>query len=82
MNLGNPKEFTILQLAESIIELTGSASRIEKKPLPPDDPRQRQPDITLARDLLEWEPRIQLREGLEATVKYFDDVLRAGTIPA
>jgi len=81
VNLGNPKEFTILQLAEAIIDLTGSASRIERKPLPPDDPRQRQPDIALAQKLLDWKPEVQLREGLQATVKYFDGVLRAGTIP-
>jgi UDP-glucuronate decarboxylase len=82
VNLGNPTEFTILQLAENIIDLTGSSSRIEHKPLPPDDPRQRQPDITRARELLEWDPVVRLRDGLVNTVRYFDAVLKAGEIRA
>ncbi len=76
INLGNPGEFSIRQLAEKIIDLTGSASRIEYRPLPSDDPVQRQPDIGLARQVLEWEPRIPLEVGLDKTIAYFDDQLR------
>jgi len=75
MNLGNPGEFTILALAEKVIELTGSRSRIVRKPLPADDPVQRQPDISLARRLLDWEPKVQLDEGLTRTIAYFGDLL-------
>src|SRR5450432_2097158 len=64
INLGNPNEFTMLELAQKIIELTGSRSTIVKKPLPQDDPKQRQPDITLARNKLNWSPSVQLTEGL------------------
>jgi len=71
LNLGNPDEFTIRQLAELIIELTGSDSKIVTRPLPSDDPRQRQPDITLARERLDWEPTVPLREGLDKTIDYF-----------
>jgi UDP-glucuronate decarboxylase len=71
VNIGTPWEFTILQLAETLIQMTGSASRIIFKPLPQDDPIQRRPDITLAREKLGWEPRIQLSEGLEKTIAYF-----------
>ena len=77
INLGNPVEFTILELAEQVIELTGSTSKIDKKPLPQDDPTQRQPDITKAKELLGWEPSIQLRDGLVRTIEYFDGLLRA-----
>jgi len=73
VNIGNPNEFTILELAETVIELTGSHSKIELRPLPQDDPRQRQPDISLARAKLGWEPKVQLREGLERTIAYFRD---------
>jgi UDP-glucuronate decarboxylase len=73
VNIGNPNEFTILELAEAVIELTGSRSEIEFRPLPQDDPRQRQPDISLARSKLGWEPQVQLREGLEKTIAYFRD---------
>jgi UDP-glucuronate decarboxylase len=72
INIGNPVEFTMLELATLVIELTGSRSRIVHMPLPADDPRQRRPDITLARQQLDWEPKIQLREGLEKTIAYFD----------
>ena len=75
INVGNPGEFTIRQLAELVIELTGSKSRIVSRPLPADDPRQRRPDITLARKLLNWEPTTLLRDGLEKTIAYFDDLL-------
>ena len=71
VNLGNPREFTIRQLAERIIELTGSRSELIRMPLPADDPRQRQPDIGLARAQLGWEPTVQLDQGLEATIAYF-----------
>ena len=75
VNLGNPNEFTILELAEKIIALTGSRSKIEKKPLPADDPTQRQPDIALARKHLGWEPKVQLDAGLKKTIGYFESML-------
>lgn len=75
INLGNPIEFTIRELAEKVIELTGSESRLVFKPLPSDDPQQRQPDISLARERLGWEPRVQLEEGLKKTIEYFDRFL-------
>jgi UDP-glucuronate decarboxylase len=75
LNLGNPVEFTITELAELIVELTGSTRRVRHLPLPKDDPRQRKPDITLAKDKLDWEPTTQLREGLKRTIAYFDRVL-------
>jgi UDP-glucuronate decarboxylase len=78
INIGNPDEFTIRELAEAVIELTGSTSRIVARPLPQDDPRQRQPDITKARELLGWTPTIKLREGLKRTIAYFEDLLRKG----
>ena len=81
VNLGNPGEFTIRQLAEQIIDLTNSTSTLIREPLPPDDPRQRRPDISEARRLLDWEPQTALREGLEATIEYFDSLIKAGTIP-
>ena len=76
INLGNPDEFTILELAELVIEMTGSKSEIEFRPLPQDDPRQRQPDIAEARKTLEWQPKTPLKEGLGRTIAYFDDFLR------
>ncbi len=75
VNMGNPGEFTILRLAELIIEITGSRSAITHAPLPEDDPRQRRPDISLARDRLGWEPRIELRQGLERTIPYFEALI-------
>ena len=72
INIGNPNEFTMLQLAESVIKLTGTKSRIEFRPLPQDDPRQRRPDISVARKELSWEPHVQLERGLERTIDYFD----------
>jgi len=74
VNLGNPVEFSILQIAEKIIELTNSKSKIIFKELPSDDPRQRQPDITLARKVLNWEPTIHLEDGLQKTIKYFREL--------
>lgn len=75
VNLGNPGEFTIRQLAEMVIDMTGSASRLVFEPLPADDPMQRKPDITLAQSKLAWEPRIHVEEGLKRTIAYFDALL-------
>ncbi len=77
VNIGNPGEFTILQLAQLIIKLTKSNSGIEFKLLPADDPAQRKPDITLAREKIGWNPKTELEEGLLSTIKYFRDVLKA-----
>ena len=76
VNLGNPGEFTILELAKQVIAMTGSRSRIVHMPLPEDDPKQRRPDISRAFDLLGWEPKIRLEDGLKRTVAYFDALLR------
>mgnify|MGYP003483077823 FL=1 len=76
LNLGNPGEFTIRQLAEQVIALTGSRSKLEFRPLPADDPTQRQPDIRLARERLGWEPAVPLQQGLQKTIAYFDALLR------
>lgn len=78
VNLGNPGEFTMIELAEKILDLTGSKSELFFKPLPEDDPRQRQPDISLAKDKLAWEPTVALADGLKPTIEYFDELLRAG----
>ncbi len=75
INLGNPHEFTILELAQKVIDLTGSSSKIVQKALPQDDPKQRKPDISAARDKLGWKPTIELEEGLKKTVAYFDALL-------
>ena len=75
VNVGNPGEFTILELAEKVIQLTGSRSRLVFLPLPEDDPTQRQPDITLAKKVLGWEPKVNLEEGLIKTIEYFRDTL-------
>jgi UDP-glucuronate decarboxylase len=77
INIGNPNEFTILQLAEAVIRLANSKSELVRMPLPQDDPRQRRPDITQARQMLGWEPTIQLDEGILKTIKYFDELIRA-----
>ena len=71
VNIGNPVEMTIRQIAETIITMTGSTSQIVYKPLPTDDPKQRRPDITRARTRLGWEPKVQLEEGLTKTIAYF-----------
>ena len=76
INLGNPGEFTILELAELVIELTGSRSKIIRRPLPADDPKQRRPDTAKARQLLNWQAVTPLREGLQRTIAYFDQLLR------
>lgn len=78
MNLGNPEEFTMLGLAEKVIELTGSKSKIVFGPLPMDDPKQRQPDISLAKAELGWEPQVNLQEGLEHTIGYMQDLIDSG----
>ncbi len=79
VNIGNPNEFTIKELAEKVIEMTGSSSKIVYQPLPSDDPIQRQPDISLANEKLNgWKPVIQLNEGLNETIKYFEELLKEG----
>lgn len=77
INIGNPNEFTIRSLADMVLELTGSHSELVFKPMPSDDPTQRQPDIQKAKEILDWEPSIELREGLITTIKYFDEILSA-----
>lgn len=78
INLGNPGEFTILELAEQVINLTGSKSKIDFRPLPTDDPTQRKPNITKAKEILGWEPRVPLHDGLARTIAYFEEVVRNG----
>ena len=81
INLGNPVEFSMLQLADQVLKLTGSRSRIVHRPLPQDDPRQRQPNISKAQELLDWRPTIPLQDGLARTIAYFEDLLREqGTV--
>jgi UDP-glucuronate decarboxylase len=75
VNLGNPVEFTMLDLAKTVIDLTGSASRVVHRPLPHDDPRQRRPNIEKAKALFGWTPQVQLAEGLARTIAYFDQLL-------
>ena len=78
INTGNPVEFTIKQLAETVVDMVNTGSRVVYQPLPVDDPKQRRPDITKARDILGWEPKVQLREGLAKTIDYFESLL--GTV--
>ena len=78
VNLGNPGEFTMVELAQKVVTLTGSKSRLVHRPLPQDDPRQRRPDIALAKSALDWEPKVPLDEGLAKTIAYFDGLLRDG----
>ena len=78
INIGNPGEFTMIELAENILDLTGSKSKLVFEPLPADDPKQRKPDITLAKEKLGWEPKVPLREGLAKTIEYFDGLLKQG----
>jgi len=77
VNLGNPVEFTIKELAQNVIDLTGSSSKMINKPLPSDDPTQRRPDISLAKEKLNWEPKVALQEGLKKTIGYFEERLRS-----
>jgi UDP-glucuronate decarboxylase len=81
VNLGNPSEYTILSLASKIIEMTGSQSKLVFKSLPSDDPTRRQPDISLAKAKLGWLPRVEIKQGLEQTIRYFQDVIRAAESP-
>jgi len=78
VNIGNPEEFTIRQLAETIIDITGSSSVLKELPLPKDDPTRRKPDISLAKKKLDWEPKIPLRQGLNRTIAYFEQLLQEG----
>lgn len=78
VNIGNPGEFTMLELAQLVIEVTGSKSKIVHKPLPQDDPKQRRPDISVAQQELDWQPSVPLRQGLEKTADYFDQLLKNG----
>jgi UDP-glucuronate decarboxylase len=80
INIGNPNEFTIRELAEAVIRLTGSKSRLVFRPLPSDDPKQRQPNIALAREKLGWEPTVQLDEGLTKTIAYFDQLISGDVV--
>jgi len=82
INIGNPNEMTILQLAELVVAMTAAKSKIRFEPLPSDDPRQRQPDISKAKAVLGWRPKTQLREGLAKTIAYFDGILSEGATPA
>jgi len=75
VNIGNPGEFSMLELATMVIDLTGSRSRIVHRPRPDDDPKQRRPDISRAQELLDWKPRTMLKEGLMSTIAYFDQLL-------
>ena len=80
MNMGNPVECTMLELAKTILDITGSSSTIVRQPLPADDPQQRRPDIGLATSRYGWEPKTHLRDGLARTIDYFDDLLRRGIV--
>jgi UDP-glucuronate decarboxylase len=80
INIGNPTEFTMLELATQVIDLTGSRSRIVHRPLPQDDPRQRRPDISKANDLLGWMPKTALNDGLKRTISYFEELLKEETV--
>ena len=77
VNIGNPVEFTIRQLADQVLAKIGTASKIVEEPLPADDPTQRKPDITLAKEVLDWTPKIELSEGLDRTIPYFKECLDA-----
>ena len=80
INLGNPSEFTVVELAQTILQITGSRSKIVHRPLPEDDPKQRRPDISEAERLLDWRPTIPLRKGLEPTIAYFEALLAEGAV--
>ena len=77
INVGNPGEFTMLELAQNVIDITGSKSKIERRPLPQDDPKQRRPNIEKAQQVLGWSPKVQLKEGLTRTIEYFDQLIAA-----
>jgi dTDP-glucose 4,6-dehydratase len=80
VNIGNPREMTIKQFAEEIIRITGTKSQIEHKPLPEDDPKVRQPDITRARKVLAWEPKVEFDEGIAQTIEYFKGCIQRGDL--
>jgi UDP-glucuronate decarboxylase len=80
VNLGNPDEFTIRQLAELIVDMTGSRSKIVHRPLPQDDPVKRRPDISEAERLLDWRPTVRLKEGLTKTIPYFERLIASGDV--
>jgi dTDP-glucose 4,6-dehydratase len=82
VNIGNPNEFTILECAQMVLKVTGSKSQIRHEPLPQDDPKQRCPDITKARQLLQWEPKIDLETGLRKSLDYFRKAVAEETAPA
>jgi UDP-glucuronate decarboxylase len=82
VNIGNPAELSMLQLATMVLELTGSRSRIVHRPRPRDDPDQRRPDISRAQELFDWKPRTTLKEGLASTIAYFDELLSDGKLRA
>ena len=76
VNVGNPTEYTILELAETVLAIVGGTSRITYKPLPIDDPRRRQPDISLAKEKLLWTPKVEIEDGLRETIRYFRDLMQ------
>jgi UDP-glucuronate decarboxylase len=80
INIGNPTEFSMLELAKTVIEMTGSRSRVVHRPLPENDPRQRRPEISRAQETLSWTPRIQLKEGLIRTIEYFEKLLKESDV--
>jgi UDP-glucuronate decarboxylase len=82
VNIGNPNEFTILELAQMVVALVGSRSKIVHRTLPENDPKQRRPDISLAQELLGWKPRVALKEGLTSTVEYFERLLSDNALRA
>ena len=82
INIGNPGEFSILQLATMVVEMTGSRSRVIHMSLPQDDPRQRRPDVSKAQKLLSWQPRMPLKEGLNHTIRYFETLLSDNRVRA
>ncbi len=82
INIGNPTEFSMLELASTVIEMTGSRSRVVHRPLPENDPRQRRPDISRAQEILSWSPRTQLKEGLIRTIAYFEKLLSENDVRA
>jgi UDP-glucuronate decarboxylase len=82
VNIGNPTEFKIIELAEMVLGMIGSHSQIVRRPLPENDPKQRQPDISLAQELLGWKPRVELKQGLTSTIKYFDRLLSDNVLRA
>ncbi len=82
INIGNPTEFSMLELASTVIAMTGSRSRVVHRALPENDPRQRRPDISRAQDVLSWAPRTQLKEGLTRTIAYFEKLLKENDVRA